>query len=198
MKFFLAFLFLSLISPSEMIYEMADALYVPDHDIAVHGVDGGNEPVSLEFDKAKKVLKKTEKGVTSEIKLADMPLFLRLFFSAADKTDPESLSVSAKSIAGALHAAGINTELVTISASETDGRATFAIGKDKRFVTADILELSKESMRPVLLKVGGETFVFSDYHRSSMPLAFPGNIKFFKNGVLQGEWIFLRDEYKQK
>ena len=198
MKFIFALLFLSLISPSEMMTKMTDTLYIPDKKISVQGVDGENNTVRLEFDKDKKILVKTEKGEKSEIKFADMPLFLKLFFFTADKTAPESLVVSAKSISGALHAAGINTEVSTVSASEYDGSAVFAIGKEKRFVMANVLELSKESMRPVTLKIGDETFVFSDYHRSSLPLAFPGNIKFFKNGALQGEWIFLRDEYKQK
>ncbi len=198
MKFIFALLFLSLISPSEMMTKMTDTLYIPDKKISVQGVDGENNTVRLEFDKDKKILVKTEKGEKSEIKFADMPLFLKLFFFTADKTAPESLVVSAKSISGALHAAGINTEVSTVSASEYDGSAVFAIGKEKRFVMANVLELSKESMRPVTLKIGDETFVFSDYHRSQLPLAFPGNIKFFKNGALQGEWIFLRDEYKQK
>ena len=198
MKFIFALLFLSLISPSEMITRMTDTLYLPDHKIVLQGVDGENNPVFLEFDKNKKVLTKTEKGEKSEMKLADMPLFLKLFFFTADKTNPESLAVSAKSISGALHAAGINTEVATVSASEYDGSAVFAIGKEKRFVVANILELSKETMRPVVLKTGDEIYIFSDYHRSQLPLAFPGNIKFFKNGALQSEWIFLRDEYKQK
>lgn len=178
--------------------KMTDTLYIPDKKISVQGVDGENNTVRLEFDKDKKILVKTEKGEKSEIKFADMPLFLKLFFFTADKTAPESLVVSAKLISGALHAAGINTEVSTVSASEYDGSAVLAIGKEKRFVMANVLELSKESMRPVTLKIGDETFVFSDYHRSQLPLAFPGNIKFFKNGALQGEWIFLRDEYKQK
>lgn len=181
-----------------MMTKMTDTLYIPDTNIAVRGVDGENNAVYLEFDKAKKILKKTEKGETSEIKLGEMPLFLKLFFFAADKKDPESLAVSAKSVTEALHAAGINTEVSTVSVSEYDGSATLAIGREKRFSDANVLELSKESMRPALLKIGDETFVFSDYHRSQLPLAFPGNVKFFKNGVLQGEWIFLRDEYKQK
>lgn len=181
-----------------MITRMTDTLYLPDHKIVLQGVDGENNPVFLEFDKNKKVLTKTEKGEKSEMKLADMPLFLKLFFFTADKTNPESLAVSAKSISGALHAAGINTEVSTVSASEYDGSAVFAIGKEKRFVVANILELSKETMRPVVLKTGDEIYIFSDYHRSQLPLAFPGNIKFFKNGALQSEWIFLRDEYKQK
>lgn len=187
-----------MVSPSEMITTMTDTLYLPDQNVFVRGVDKDNEPVSLEFDKEKKILVKTEKGEKTEIKLAEMPLFLKLFFFTADKTAPESFAVSAKSITGALHAAGINTEVAAISVSEYDGSATLAIGKEKRFEKADVLELSKESMRPAILTVGDETYIFSDYHRSSLPLAFPGNIKFFKNGALQGEWIFLRDEYKQK
>lgn len=181
-----------------MITKMADTLYIPDKKIIVQGIDGDNAPILLEFDKEKKVLLKSEKGEKSEIKFADMPLFLKLFFFTADKTSPESFAVSVKSIAGALNDAGINTELSTISVSDSDGGAVFAIGKEKRFVLANVLELSKESMRPAALKTGDEIYVFSDYHRSVLPLVFPGNIKFFKNGVLQGEWIFLRDEYKQK
>jgi len=177
---------------------MTDSIYVPDRNIVIQGVDGHNELVSLEFDKTKKLLIKTEKGEKSEIKLEEMPLFLKLFFFTADKTSPETLDVSAKSISGALHAAGINTEVSTVSASEADGSAVLAIGKEKRFAEANVIELSKESLRPAVLKIGDETYIFSDYHRSQLPLAFPGNIKFFKKGVLQGEWIFLRDEYKQK
>ena len=187
-----------MISPSEMITKMTDSLYIPSKTISVQGVDGENNPVQLEFDKEKKVLVKTEKGEKAEIKFADMPLFLKLFFFTADKTLPESLDVSVKSISGALHAAGINTEVSIVSVSEYDGSAVLTIGKEKRFTEANILELSKESLRPVTLKIGDETYIFSDYHRSTLPLAFPGNIKFFKNGALQGEWIFLRDEYKQK
>ena len=198
MKFIFAFLLLSLISPSEMIMKMTDTLYIPDKKIVVSGVDGENNPVQFEFDKEKKILVKTEKGEKTEIKLAEMPLFLKLFFFTANKTAPETFSVSAKSIAGALNAAGINTEAASISVSEVDGSVTMAIGKEKRFTQANVLELSKESMRPMILKTGDEIYVFSDYHRSVQPLAFPGNIKFFKNGALQGEWIFLRDEYKQK
>lgn len=178
--------------------KMTDSLYIPDKKIVLSGIDGENNPVQLEFDKEKKVFLKTEKGEKSEIKLAEMPLFLKLFFFTADKTAPETFSVSVKSIAGALHAAGINTEVSTVSVSEYDGSAVLAIGKEKRFTEASVLELSKESMRPITLKTGDETYIFSDYHRSQLPLAFPGNIKFFKNGALQGEWIFLRDEYKQK
>ena len=178
--------------------KMTDSLYIPDKKIVVSGIDGENNPVQLEFDKEKKVFVKTEKGEKSEIKLAEIPLFLKLFFFTADKTAPETFSVSAKSITGALHAAGINTEVSTVSVSEYDGSAVLAIGKEKRFVEASIVELSKESMRPIALKIGDETYIFSDYHRSVLHLAFHGNIKFFKNGALQGEWIFLRDEYKQK
>ena len=181
-----------------MMTKMTDSLYIPDQKITVQGVDGQNAPVVLEFDKKKKVLTKTENGKKSEIKLAEMPLFLKLFFFTADKSAPESFAASAKSISESLHAAGINTEVSTVSVSEYDGSATIAIGKEKRFSDANVLELSKEAMRPVVLKTGSETYIFSDYHRSQLPLVFPGNIKFFKNGVLQGEWIFLRDEYKQK
>lgn len=198
MKFIFALLFLSVISPSEMITKMTDSLYIPEKKISIQGADAENNPVMLEFDKEKKILVKTEKGEKSEIKLADMPLFLKLFFFTADKTNPESLAVSAKSVAAALNSAGINTDVSAISASDYDGSAVFTIGKEKRFLAANVLELSKESMRPVTLKIGDETYIFSDYHRSVLPLAFPGNIKFFKNGALQGEWIFLRDEYKQK
>jgi len=198
LKFIFAFLLLSLLSPSEMMTKMTDSLYIPDQKITVQGVDGQNAPVVLEFDKKKKVLTKTENGKKSEIKLAEMPLFLKLFFFTADKSAPESFAASAKSISESLHAAGINTEVSTVSVSEYDGSATIAIGKEKRFSDANVLELSKEAMRPEVLRTGSETYIFSDYHRSQLPLVFPGNIKFFKNGVLQGEWIFLRDEYKQK
>ena len=49
-----------------------------------------------------------------------------------------------------------------------------------------------------MLKISDEIYVFSDYHKSSLPLIFPGRIKFYKDGMLSGEWIFLRSEYRKK
>ena len=187
-----------MLQPSEMTDLMMAALYQPEQNIAVTGTDGHNEPVSLEFDKSKNILVKKENGNSEEIKLADMPLFMRLFFFSADKKSPESWEISSKSLKSALSSAGINTGAAALSVSDFDGNAVFAIGKEKRFTEGNCLEISKESKRPVMLKTGDETYIFSDYHRSVLPLVFPGNIKFFKNGVLQNEWIFLRDEYKQK
>ena len=179
-----------------MVQNMMNSIYHPENIIVLEGVDKENSPVLLEFDKSKGVLVKTEKGEKTELKTDSVPLFLRLFFFDGAKNTPDSLSASAKSLEKALKSAGINTGLATVSVSEFDGNPTFAIGKSKRFSDADVLELSKESMRPALLKVGGETYVFSDYHRSILPLAFPGNIKFYKDGVPAGEWIFLRSEYR--
>lgn len=67
MKFIFALLFLSLISPSEMMTKMTDTLYIPDKKISVQGVDGENNTVRLEFDKDKKILVKTEKAACRQI-----------------------------------------------------------------------------------------------------------------------------------
>ena len=196
MKTVFIFVLFALLTPSEMVTNMMNSLYQPENIMVLEGVDKENSPVILEFDKSKGILKKTEKGEKTEFKTDAMPLFLRLFFFKGVKTNPESFSASAKSLEKALGSAGINTGLASVSVSEFDGNATVAIGKSKRFSDSDVLELSKDSMRPAVLKIGGETCVFSDYHRSIAPLVFPGNIKFYKDGVLSGEWIFLRSEYK--
>ena len=190
------FVLFSVLAPSEMVTGMMNSLYQPENIVVLEGVDKENSPVVLEFNKSKGILKKTEKGKKTEFKTDSMPLFLRLFFFIGVKKTPDSFSASAKSVEKALKSAGINTELAAVSVSEFDGSVTFAIGKSKRFSDVNALELSKESLRPAVLKVGGETYIFSDYHRSTLPLAFPGNIKFYRDGVLSGEWIFLRSEYK--
>ena len=196
MKFLITFVLFSLLAPSEMVTSMMNSLYQPENVIVAEGADGENSPVLLEFDKSKGILKKTEKGEKSELKTKEMPLFLRLFFFSGAKNEPESWAAAAKSMTEALRSAGINTDLSTVSVSDFDGSAVLAIGKSKRFTDSNVLELSKESFRPATLKIGDETYVFSDYHRSSLPLVFPGNIKFYKNGRLSGEWSFLRSEYR--
>ena len=198
MKFALAFLLLTLTVPAEIVPNMIKSLYIPENTIVVEGVDETGNVVSLDFDKSKKALKKTEKGEAREFQFAEIPLFLRLFFFDGSKTSPESMDAAAKSLSEILKNAGINTEISSESVSDFDGNATVALGKAKRFSEGNMLELSKESMRPSVLKIADETYVFSDYHRSVMPLVFPGKIKFYKDGKLSGEWIFLRSEYRQK
>lgn len=198
MKFTLAFLLLTLVAPAEIVPNMIKSLYVTENIIVVEGDDESGTAVSLEFDKSKKALKKTEKGETKELQFAEIPLFLRLFFFDGTKTSPESMSAAANSLVEVLKNAGINTEVSSESVSVFDGSATVALGKAKRFSEGNALELSKGSMRPSVLKIAGETYVFSDYHKSVMPLVFPGKIKFYKDGKLSGEWIFLRSEYRQK
>ena len=198
MKFTIAFLLLTLIAPAEIVPNMIKSIYVPENTIVVEGVDDAGTALSLEFDKSKKVLKKTEKGEAKELQFAEIPLFLRLFFFDGTKTSPESMDAAAKSLSEILKNAGINTEVSSESVSDSDGSATVALGKAKRFSEENTLELSKESMRPSVLRIAGETYVFSDYHRSVMPLVFPGKIKFYKEGKLSGEWTFLRSEYRQK
>lgn len=189
---------LTLVAPAEIVPNMIKSLYVTENTIVVEGADESGTAVSLEFDKSKKALKKTEKGETKELQFAEIPLFLRLFFFDGTKTSPESMDAAAKSLAEALKNAGINTEVSSESVSVFDGSVTVALGKAKRFSEGNTLELSKGSMRPSVLKIADETYVFSDYHRSVMPLVFPGKIKFYKDGKLSGEWIFLRSEYRQK
>ena len=198
MKFTLVFLLLMLVAPSEIVPNMIKTLYVPENTIVVEGTDETGNVVSLEFDKSKKALKKTEKGEARELQFAEIPLFLRLFFFDGTKTLPESMDAAAKSLSEILKNAGINTEVSSESVSDFDGSATVALGKAKRFSEGNTLELSKESMRPSVLKIADETYVFSDYHRSVMPLVFPGKIEFYKGGKLSGEWIFLRSEYRKK
>ena len=177
---------------------MMKSMYVPENTIVVSGVDESGNVVSLEFDKSKKVLKKTEKGEVKELGFAEIPLFLRLFFFDGKKNLPESMDASAKLLSEALKNAGINTEVSAESVSDFDGSATVALGKAKRFSEESVLELAKNSMRPAMLKISDEIYVFSDYHKSSLPLVFPGRIKFYKDGMLSGEWIFLRSEYRKK
>lgn len=174
------------------------SIYVPENNIVISGVDESGNAVSLEFDKSKKVLKKTEKGEVKELGFAEIPLFLRLFFFDGKKNSPEAMTASAKSLSEALKNAGINTEVSAESVSDFDGNATVALGKAKRFSEDSALELAKNSMRPAVLKISDEIYVFSDYHKSSIPLVFPGRIKFYKDGMLVGEWTFLRNEYRKK
>ena len=174
------------------------SLYMPENTIVVEGADEAGNAVLLEFDKSKKVLKKTEKGEVKELKFAEIPLFLRLFFFDGTKTSPESMTASEKSLSEILKNAGINLEVSAESVSGFDGSATVALGKAKRFSEGSTLELSKDSMRPSALTISDEVYLFSDYHKSSLPLVFPGRIKFYKEGKPVGEWTFLRSEYRRK
>ena len=198
MKIIFAFIPFSILAPAEITETALRSIYIPENSIVIEGTDDENQSVKLEFDKSKNIVKKHEKGEQSEFKLSEAPLFLRLFFFNAEKKKPESFSEEAKNLLEALHNAGVDTELVSMSVSDSDNKAALAVGKERRFSdkNANFLEFSKDSKLPVMLKIGEESWLFSDYHRSLLPLAFPGKIKFFKNGAIAGEWNFLRSEFK--
>lgn len=187
----------SLLPVHGMVSEMMQSVYQPA-DIAVEGTDGSGNPVMLEFDRSKSVLTKTENGEKTLVSAAEMPLFLKLFFFNYDKTSPESAEKAVKNLENDLKSAGINTEISSVGALGSDGSMTFVIGREKRFAKGNVLEISKESKLPAVLTVNGETFIFSDYHRSVMPLAFPGKIEFVKDGTTVAVWTFLRKEFKQQ
>ncbi|MGI6393320.1 MAG: hypothetical protein ACOX2F_01085 [bacterium] len=182
---FISLFFLSFQTP-EVLSKMVDAVYIPESVVVVEGVDNEGVPVVIKFDKKKNSFEEQ----------TEIPFFFKLFFFPSDHTAPETMVKASKKIAEELKAKGVKTENCIVSAIGHGGEAAISIGKERRFSSANELTLFKNSYLPQSLTINEETTLFSDYHKSVLPAAFPGKIEFYSSGNLVKTWTFYRKEHQ--
>ena len=189
-------LLFSFLTP-DVLTKMVDAVYIPDPVIVVEGADDKGTPVILEYEKKTGTLIKHSGDREKGEKSTDFDLFLKIFFFPGEHTSPDTMKKASETIAGLLKAKGIKTENRIVSAIDDGGDPVISIGKEKRFSNSNELAVFKGSYLPSGLTVNEETIVFSEYHKSVLPAAFPGRIEFYSNGNLIKTWMFYRKEHRQ-
>ncbi len=186
-------LFLLLTGPASVIKNMVDAVYIPGSAIRLEGLDGNNEKIVLEYDRKTDTLVKT--SGSSKPEKTEIGPHLRLFFFNALQLDQETAAKVSAQISEMLKKNGIDTSKTTPSAVFENGPAGISIGREKRFENSNELVVYKNSYLPAVLSVGNTKYLFSEYHKSVYPAAFPGKIEIYTDGTLTGTWKFYRKEY---
>lgn len=190
---FITMLLLFLPGSASVIRNMVESVYIPGSEIRLEGRDGNNEKIVLEYDRKSDTLKKT--SGSSKPEKTEIAPFLRLFFFNAVQLDQETTAKVSSQISEMLKKNGIDTSKATPSAAFENGPAGISIGREKRFENSNELIVYKNSYLPAVFSVNNVKYVFSDYHKSVYPAAFPGKIEIYTDGSLTGTWTFYRKEY---
>ncbi len=185
------------LSPDQIVKDMINAVYIPETTIEIEGVDHDGTPYSLRYNRKTGILTEIIDETEKDIPGDEIEPFLRLFFFKADHNKPESFQVVLKDMVNMFEKLNIDKEKRAFSVSEADGRITVAIGKSKRFEKTDNIQFYRDTNLPASLETGDRKILFSQYHKSVLPLVFPGRIDIFKDGELSSSVFFLREEYRQ-
>lgn len=186
-------LFLLLPGSTSVIKNMVNAVYIPGSSIRLEGRDGNNENIILEYDRKTDTLTKTSGNTKPE--KSEIGPYLRLFFFNALQLDQETAAKVSAQISELLKKNGIDTSKTTPSAVSENGPAGISIGREKRFDGSNELVVYKNSYLPAVLSIGNIKYLFSEYHKSVYPAAFPGKIEIYSDGTLTSTWKFYRKEY---
>lgn len=198
-KLYIAVLFtISVLSPAqEAVYKMVESVYYPEKSIVLEGADKNGVTYLLKYDRLTDTLTETVGEKERNIPGKEMDLFLRLFFFQGDHEKHESLGNSAGMILDLLKEQGIDVEKTALSVSDVDGVITISVGQSRRFENADNLQLYRSNHLPASLQTGSRKILFSDYHKSQLPLVFPGRIDIFENGEQVNSFFFHRKEHRK-
>jgi len=180
----------------ETIQRMANSVFIPENTITIDGVDNNGVKYSLEYNREKDSLKETIGDNSKDIPGNEIEPFLRLFFFKGDTKKPDTLVKSKNMLIAILEKLDIDVQKSVFSVSDADNSITIAIGKSKRFENAGNLQVYRSNFLPAALIYGNRKVLFSDYHKSVLPLAFPGRIDIFEDGELLSTVFFLRKEYR--
>ncbi|HNT27615.1 MAG TPA: hypothetical protein PKH10_05460, partial [bacterium] len=114
-----------------------------------------------------------------------------LFFlpSVAKDADP------AEPLMAHLAKLGVNTEKKVLSTTGPGGELILIIGKERADESAPHLALYRSGLLPFRLSYGETTVTFGAYHKSVLPLAFPGIVE-IREPARTVRYRFLRNEYR--
>jgi hypothetical protein len=182
------------LTPQQMAQQMLKKTVVDLPRIEVKGTLVGTPatPVTIVYDRQKDEATLTV-GTTATVLTAEkLPPWLRLFFwKSTDLKGTEQADL----FVAYLGKLGIDTEKKLLSTTGPEGDILYLFGRDAATADTPHLALYRTSMLPFRLSAGGIEAVFSDYHKSVLPLAFPGRIELRENGSVT-TYSFVRDEYR--
>lgn len=181
------------ITPTQMVQQMLRNTTVDLPVIEIAGETAGEPPapVVLKYDRAKDEVTLTVANAPSVTNKETVAPWLRLFFlpPVAKDADP------AEPLMTRLAKLGINTEKKTLSTTGPGGELILIIGKEQADEQAPHLALYRSTLLPFRLSYGETTVTFGEYHKSVLPLAFPGIVE-LREPTRTVRYRFLRNEYR--
>lgn len=194
LSFPLLFLLCFTETPSRLIEDMLRMTTVDLPRIEMRGSTEGPSPtpVILSYDPSRdEVLFAI--GAEKRILSGDrIPLWMRLFFNPKSTDKPSDRAAAFLSYL-AKHGIAVDKKMITTTG--TEGDLLFAIGRSSAHETGPCLFFYRTSRLPYRLVMEENDILFEEYHRSILPLAFPGRITITEKGQTT-IYRFVRDEYR--
>jgi hypothetical protein len=121
-------------------------------------------------------------------------LWMRLFFMPQFKTH----QLKVDSLMKKLQESGVDTEKKMISTTGPLGEVIYIIGRENQSDSGPFLAIYKKNSLPFKLKIDDYEATFDKYHKSVLPLAFPGSIKITRGEDTPVIYNFFRGEFKKQ
>jgi len=149
-------------------------------------------PVVLSYDRATDEATFSVDGTATRLRGEKIPPWMRLFFHKKSSDKPAD---QAAAFLAYLSTIGIAADRKTITTTGPEGELILVIGRENARDTAPSLALYGSNHLPCRLITTEVEARFGEYHRSVLPLAFPGRVTITENGRTT-TYLFLRDEYR--
>ena len=182
------------LTPAQMAQEMVKKTAIDLPRIEVKGYLEGTPatPVTIVYDRTKDEIVFTVGTAPASFIGDKIPAWLRLFFPKNVSLKPPE---QADALLSYLKGLGIDLEKKMLSTAGPEGDLTVVIGRESATANTPHIALYRTSMLPFRLSAAGIDVRFGDYHKSVLPLAFPGRIELTDNGSLT-IYSFVRNEYR--
>ncbi len=182
------------LTPWQLLNNMQKRSVHPSDTVSVQGINlDSGKTVKLSYDALSDTLLFDEGGAVQKLSGDSVELWMRLFFLKRDKGAEQT-----DALAGYLKKAGVDMAKKVLSTTGKGGDVIYVIGVEKRDQTAPQLALYQRDYLPWKLTAGGREVIFTEYHKSVLPITFPGliEIKNITNNTTV-RYRFFRNEYIQ-
>jgi len=184
-------LFTFLLTPWQIVNNMQKMTSLPDKKPTIKGViEDGDVKLKFTFDKKSDTLELVRGDESVTLKGDEIPIWQRLFFvkERGKRTD---------NVIFDLRKAGIDTTKKMMDKTGAQGELVYVIGRDKKEETLPYLAVFKDNHLPWKMEYGKVKVIFSHYHKSSFPLAFPGRIVYQEDGT-EEIYNFVQEKFKNE
>ncbi len=181
-------------TPTQLVQDLLQMTTVDLPRIELTGTREGEvpKPVTLSYDPVADEVSLSVGDERSLLRGDRIAPWMRLFFRKKISDKPADQAVTFLSYLSSL---GIATDKKGISVTAPEGDLVLFIGREKATETTPALFLYRDTRLPYRLVIGESDARFEDYHRSVMPLIFPGRITITEQGKTV-IYRFVRNEYR--
>lgn len=181
-------------TPWQIINNTVKMTALPHEIVQISGrnATANNEPVSISYENKTDTAETTVNKTKTIAKDKDIEPWLRLFFQKpAEKKEKTDFLMKT------LQNAGIDTTKKMLSVTEKGGELIYVIGREQESDTTPFVSLYHKNFLPFKIFYGSRDVTFREYHKSKLPLAFPGIVEIREKGQSVVIYNFMRNEFEQ-